>query len=210
MKVTAAITVMVAFCSGNCFGVETSMLKNKNISMHIESIDVSQSNVRIDYSLINSKTDVVYIAIDNPDSSIANWIKIPFIRLDKKNDILELESYIAPLPVGQRIETPYLHPVARLYPGETKRHLRLALPLHANAPYSSTSSEALNLNKIRAIRLRLGYIACDQTAAAIEHIREKPGFEYVSGVTTIDCDGRKATLLELQAFVESEKVVIRK
>lgn len=210
MKATAAITVMVAFCSGNCFGVETGMAKNENISMRIESIDISQSDIRIDYSLINAKTNVVYIAVDDPDSSIANWIKIPFVRLNKKDGVLELESYITPLPVGQRIETPYLHPVAKLYPGETKRHLRLALPLHANVPYSSPASEALNLNKICTIRLRLGYIACDETAVAIEHIKEKPGFEYVSGVTTIDCDGRKATLLELQAYVEGEKLVIRK
>lgn len=209
MRTIFFIAVLTVFIVTWSLDGESGLTEKTSTELRVISADVSSSGMNVGYKLRNQGKRAVFIIVPDPDASLDNWPKVPFVRFEESDGTLEVSSYIAPLPTDRLIESPYYHPVIKLNPGESTRRFSLRMPVYTNAPYAMTKTEVLDLNKVQTIRLRLAYIPCDQVATVMQRVDGKSQFKYVAGTSVIDCDGRKDSLFQLQSYAEDKKVVSR-
>lgn len=203
------MNICAMFCCVCVIGENERLTYNVPIELNIISAKVSASGINIKYKLVNKGKSPLYIIIPDPDASIDNWPKLPFVRYKESGNILELSSYIADLPVDRLIEAPYFHPVLKLKPGELVRYLSLNAPIMNNTPYGIDTSNKINLKSIKHIYLRLAYINCSQVELIMQKVNGKFGYKYVSAIAAINCDDQLKNVSELQSYVEDHYEILK-
>jgi hypothetical protein len=109
------------------------------------------------------------------------------VRLDPDKAYVELQGpqvlvsrMLHPVPDNLLVEAPEVPAVTRVEPGQTvSRRAVVPVPLRAWRPYDSGSQEALPLEDVRELRLRVGYLV-DEPGQELYEARDSEGTAYKS------------------------------
>lgn len=100
--------------------------------------------------------------------------------VDLRGSPVVVSRMLQPVPDDMLVEVPEVPAVTRVEPGQTvSRRAVLPVPLHQSLPYASESAEALPLERVRELRLRVGYLV-DEPGLELYEAQDPAGGTYKS------------------------------
>jgi hypothetical protein len=100
--------------------------------------------------------------------------------VDLRDGSVVVSRMIHPVPDNLLVEAPEVPGVTRVESGQTvSRRVVLAVPLRQSVPYAQDSAEALPLESVRELRLRVGYLE-DEPGLELYEAQDPAGGTYKS------------------------------
>lgn len=100
--------------------------------------------------------------------------------VDLGGSTVVVSRMLHPVPDNLLVEAPEVPAVTRVEPGQTvSRRAVLAVPLRQSLPYATDSGETLPLERVRDLRLRVGYLV-DAPGLELHEAQDPEGGTYKS------------------------------
>ncbi len=100
--------------------------------------------------------------------------------VDLRDGVVIVSRMLHPIPSDILVEVPEVPAATRVEPGQTvSRRAVLAVPLRQLLPYAADSGEALPLERLRELRLRIGYLV-DEPGLELHEAQDPEGRTYKS------------------------------
>jgi hypothetical protein len=191
-------------CQRSCSEKSVEQVHTSKVALELVEARLLTETLFIRYRITNPSSETLYFVCLEPECGGAyNLPPMPFVN--SKGEVLEISSYVAALPEEAVICDPRSYYLKTLQAGVYEGALVLPLPLHESKPYpiGAETLSQVNVDSLSRVRLRLGYIHCED---AFE--RELDGgfhhrYETTDG-DALRCHGQEHTTLDLQQFMMAE------
>ncbi len=154
-----------------------------DVELKVKSVERTEAGLVLTYEVHNRGGQALWLLDRLFESGPTGSLRLAPDKayVDLRSSPVVVSRMLHPIPDDMLVEVPEVPGVTRVEPGQTvSARAVLAVPLRQSLPYiDSGSAEALPLDRVRELRLRIGYLV-DEPGLELHEAQDPVGGTYKS------------------------------
>ncbi len=177
--------VLVLGCSRAAAGPQNTGGKSvaeADVELRVKPVERAEAGLVLTYEVHNRGGQVLWLLDRLFESGPTGSLQLAPDKayVDLGSSPVVVSRMLHPVPDNLLVEAPEVPAVTRVEPGQTvSRRAVLSLPLRQSLPYAAESGETLPLERVRELRLRVGYLV-DEPGLELYEAQDPAGGTYKS------------------------------